>query len=194
MKSNFAGGESFLYIKIPGRLVDYCKEIGVEPVSIVSNGNKMKESFLQHHGRNIDILATSYDAFDEETNRKIGRGTSSNVQQLHRVKTWCDQYGVSFRLDTVACPLNWDGDMNQHVSQLAPSRWKYFHVLIVQGKNHSSERLRDATKFAISSEKFNHFIDNHKSHKPLIPKPNRFMAKFYLILDEYMRSLDRTGR
>jgi radical S-adenosyl methionine domain-containing protein 2 len=193
-KINFAGGEPFLYTRFLGRLVDYCKEIGVESVSIVSNGSKVKESFLQRHGRNIDILAIFCDSFDEETNLHIGRGTGNNIQQLHGVKTWCDQYGVRFKLNTVVCHLNWDEDMNQHVSQLAPSRWKCFQVLIVQGENDSSERLRDATKFAISSEKFDHFIDKHKSHKSLIPEPNRLMAKSYLILDEYMRFLDRTGR
>ena len=193
-KINFAGGEPFMYQKFLGRAIDYCKEIGVESVSIVSNGSKVTESFLQRHGKNIDILAISCDSFDEEANKKIGRGTGRNVEQLYRVKSWCDEYGIKFKLNTVVCKLNWEEDMNKHISALAPSRWKCFQVLIVQGENDSDQRLRDGTKFTISSEQFDHFIKKHRHQKSLVPEPNHLMAKSYLILDEYMRFLDRTGR
>lgn len=193
-KINFAGGEPFLYPKFLGRLVSHCKEIAIESVSIVSNGSKVTEGFLERYGRNIDILAISCDSFNEQTNSKIGRGTGSNVRQLHRVKAWCDKYGIKFKLNTVVCHLNWMEDMNEHISTLSPYRWKCFQVLIVEGENDSAERLRDATKFAVTSDEFEHFIEKHASQESLVPEPNRLMAKSYLILDEYMRFLDRTGR
>lgn len=193
-KINFAGGEPFLYPKLLGCLIDHCKHIGIESVSIVSNGSKVTQRFLELHGRNIDILAVSCDSFDERTNLEIGRGTGSNVAQLHRVKSWCDAYDIKFKLNTVVCRLNWTEDMNDHISMLSPSRWKCFQVLIVEGENDSADRLRDATKFTISSDEFDHFVEKHKHQRSLVPESNRLMAKSYLILDEYLRFLDRTGR
>lgn len=193
-KINFAGGEPFLYPKLLGCLIDHCKAIGIESVSIVSNGSKVTEHFLQKHGRNIDILAISCDSFDETTNFNIGRGTGSNVRQLHRVKRWCETYGIKFKLNTVVCHLNWMEDMNEHISVLSPARWKCFQVLIVKGENDSPDRLRDATKFTITSEQFEHFVEKHRRQTSLVPESNQLMAKSYLILDEYMRFLDRTGK
>lgn len=193
-KINFAGGEPFLYPRFLGRLLRHCKEVGVESVSIVSNGSKVTESFLERHGSNIDILAISCDSFDEQTNWEIGRGTGSNVRQLHRVKQWCEKFGIRFKLNTVVCRLNWMEDMNENISALSPYRWKCFQVLIVEGENDSAERLRDATNFCVTSDEFEQFIEKHHGQKSLVPEPNRLMAKSYLILDEYMRFLDRTGR
>ncbi|KAK0972393.1 hypothetical protein LTR54_017575 [Friedmanniomyces endolithicus] len=193
-KMNFAGGEPFLYPKFLGSLIDFCKEIEVESVSIVSNGSKVTERFLRTHGKNIDILAVSCDSFDERTNLQIGRGTGSNVQQLHRVKAWCDEYGIKFKLNTVVCRLNWEEDMNAHITALSPSRWKCFQVLIVHGENESDKRLRDGTKYTISAHQFGQFIERHTAQASMVPEPNNVMANSYLILDEHMRFLDRTGR
>ncbi|EMF12380.1 radical SAM enzyme [Sphaerulina musiva SO2202] len=193
-KINFAGGEPFLYPKILGKMVDFCKEIGIESVSIVSNGSKITSAFLQQHGKNIDILAISCDSFHEATNLLIGRGTGHNVTQLHRIKSWCDVSGIKFKLNTVICKLNWQENMNEHISRLQPARWKCFQVLIVAGENDSEERLRDGRKYMISKEQFESFIEKHGRQESLIPEPNHLMAKSYLILDEYMRFLDRTGR
>ncbi|KAF2759856.1 IFN-inducible and antiviral protein [Pseudovirgaria hyperparasitica] len=193
-KINFAGGEPFLYPKFLGTIIDYCKDIKVESVSIVSNGSKVTRRFLEKHGKHIDILAISCDSFDEPTNIKIGRGTGNNVEQLYRVKEWCKEFGIKFKLNTVVCNLNWQEDMNKHISALAPFRWKCFQVLIVNGENDSPERLRDATNFLITNEQYQQFITRHAGQKSIVPESNRVMAKSYLILDEYMRFLDRDGR
>lgn len=176
------------------RYTDTSFQIGIESVSIVSNGSKITSAFLQQHGKNIDILAISCDSFHEATNLLIGRGTGHNVTQLHRIKSWCDVSGIKFKLNTVICKLNWQENMNEHISRLQPARWKCFQVLIVAGENDSEERLRDGRKYMISKEQFESFIEKHGRQESLIPEPNHLMAKSYLILDEYMRFLDRTGR
>lgn len=96
-KTDFAGGEPLLYPRFLGRSEDYCRKIGVESVSIVSNGSKVTESFLRSHGKNIDILALSCDSSNEPTTFAIGRGTSLNVEQLYRVRRWRVQYDVEFK-------------------------------------------------------------------------------------------------
>ena len=194
-KINFAGGEPFLYHKFLGEMIDYCKEtLEVESVSIVTNGSLVTDDFMAKHGRNIDILAVSCDSFNEATNISIGRGSGDQVAKLYQIKKWCAQYGIKFKINTVVCRLNWQEDMNYHIETLQPFRWKCFQVLIVQGENDSKATLRDARKFLISSDEYNNFCKRHDRQKNLVPESNRVMAKSYLILDEYMRFLDRDGR
>jgi molybdenum cofactor biosynthesis enzyme MoaA len=77
-KLNFAGGEPLLtpkYREFVGEIAIYCKQdLGLESISIVSNGSKISRAFLEKYHSWIDILAISVDSFNEETNKKIGRG------------------------------------------------------------------------------------------------------------------------
>jgi radical S-adenosyl methionine domain-containing protein 2 len=191
-KINFAGGEPFLYPKFLGEMVDFCKEtLCLESVSIVTNGSLVKEDFLKKHSRNIDILAVSCDSFDEGTNTRIGRGSGDQVQQLYNIASWCRLYGVKFKLNTVVCKLNYREDMNSHIDELRPFRWKCFQVLIVPGENDSIDTLRNGHTFTITDEEFEVFCRKHRGQRSLVPEPNRLMAQSYLILDEYMRFLDK---
>ncbi|KAK4034022.1 hypothetical protein C8A01DRAFT_49488 [Parachaetomium inaequale] len=195
-KINFAGGEPFLYPKVLGAMIDYCKtDLHLESVSIVTNGSLVKESFLRQHAGKLDILAVSCDSFDEPTNIAIGRGSGDQVQKLYQIAEWCRQYGVAFKLNTVVNKLNVGEDMNAHMAALRPFRWKCFQVLIVRGENDSETgTLRNGHKFTISDEEFDAFCERHRGQACLVPEPNRLMAKSYLILDEYLRFLDRTGK
>ncbi|KKP03548.1 hypothetical protein THAR02_04355 [Trichoderma harzianum] len=194
-KINFAGGEPFLYPKFLGEMVDFCKDaLQIESVSIVTNGSLVKEAFLQKHGHNIDILAVSCDSFDEATNIKIGRGSGNNVRKLYEIAYWCQKYNIKFKLNTVVNRFNHLEDMDEHLSVLQPFRWKCFQVLIVAGENDSDKTLRNAHNLTISDDEFDRFCERHASQASLVPEPNRLMAKSYLILDEYMRFLDRNGQ
>ncbi|KAH3917480.1 hypothetical protein HBI56_108380 [Parastagonospora nodorum] len=194
-KINFAGGEPFLYAHFLGETIDFCKtKLHLESVSIVTNGSLVTEKFLEMHGCNIDILAVSCDSFDEATNIKIGRGSGDQVQQLYKISSWCKQYGIKFKINTVVCLLNHMEDLNKHINALQPFRWKCFQVLIVKGENDSGDTRRDARKFVITDQQYQEFCARHNQQASLVEEPNHLMAKSYLILDEYMRFLDRDGR
>ncbi|MCJ1390122.1 hypothetical protein MMC18_002980 [Xylographa bjoerkii] len=194
-KLNFAGGEPFLYREFLGHLVAYCKEtLLLESISIVTNGSLVNESFLKKYGQHIDILAVSCDSFNEATNIAIGRGNGDNVRKLATIAEWCQKYGIKFKLNTVVCQLNYAEDMNGWISRLQPFRWKCFQALMVAGENDSDMTLRDVRKFQISDEQYELFCERHRSQRSFVPEPNNLMAKSYLILDEYMRFLDRDGR
>jgi len=194
-KLNFAGGEPFLHTKFLGSLVDYCKQdLRLESVSIVTNGSLVTEQFLRDHGQNIDILAVSCDSFEERTNIEIGRGSGDQVAKLYKIAQWCGTFGIKFKLNTVVCRLNMTEDMNLHISALQPFRWKCFQVLMVAGENDSTRTLRDVRKFMISDQEFEQFCKRHQHQASFVPEPNHLMSKSYLILDEYMRFLDRDGR
>ncbi|KAK0714804.1 hypothetical protein B0H67DRAFT_553452 [Lasiosphaeris hirsuta] len=166
------------YPKFLIEMIDFYKHnLHLESVSVVTNGSQVIESFLRKHGKSLDILAVSCDSFDEATNIQIGRGSGDQVKKLYQI-----------------AGLNHREDMNAHLSTLKPFRWKCFQVLIVAGGNDTTETLRNGHKFTISDETFGQFCERHKGQPSLVPEPNSLMAKSYLILDEYLRFLDRTGK
>ncbi|KAK7757350.1 hypothetical protein SLS62_000362 [Diatrype stigma] len=192
-KLNIAGGEPFLYPRLLSELLSYCKEeLGVESISIVSNGSKIKETWLRDNGQWLDILAVSCDSFNPETNKKIGRGDDGgNVVRLFAIAEWCQQYGIKFKLNTVVNAHNWDEDMVANIEQLAPFRWKVFQCLIVAGENDDATRKRDARNFLVTDAQWQTFLSRHKHIPCCVPEDNQSMASSYLLLDEYMCFLDK---
>ena len=191
-KINFAGGEPFLYQPFLGQLIKYCKvELKIEKLSIITNGTLVTKNFIKTYHKYIDVLGVSCDSFNEETNKKIGRGTGKNVIKLFEISNLCKKYNIKFKLNTVVCNLNFKEDMRENIIKLNPFRWKCFQVLMVKGENEDENRLRDVRKFQISNEDFEYFCNRHKDLNCFIPESNDNMKSSYLILDEYMRFLDK---
>ncbi|KAI1773281.1 hypothetical protein F4818DRAFT_443629 [Hypoxylon cercidicola] len=201
LKINFAGGEPFLYPDKLAMLCRFCKEeLGLESVSIITNGTKVTKKWIERHGKWVDVIGVSCDSFDEKTNIAIGRGTGENVVQLFRIRDWCREAGIKFKLNTVVCTHNWQEDMAETVRRLDPFRWKVFQVLYVEGENDAeakdtqlNKRKRDAKKLLISDEQFKVFCDKHQHLECCIPEPNSVMAASYLLLDEFLCFLDKGG-
>ncbi|XP_053564921.1 radical S-adenosyl methionine domain-containing protein 2 [Bombina bombina] len=199
-KINFSGGEPFLHDRgiFVGKLVQFCKEeLKLPSVSIVSNGSLITERWFKSYGEHLDILAVSCDSFNEDVNKLIGRGQGkkNHVENLIKIRKWCCDYNVAFKINSVINTYNVDEDMNKEIMQINPVRWKVFQCLIIQGENCGEDALRHAEQFVISEKQFSEFLDHHKNIKCLVPESNQQMRDSYLILDEYMRFLDcREGR
>jgi radical S-adenosyl methionine domain-containing protein 2 len=198
-KINFAGGEPFLYPQKLGLLCQYCKEVlGLESVSIITNGTKVTKTWLDKYGQFVDVMGVSCDSFNEKINELIGRGTGENVQQLFCIRDWCRELKIKFKLNTVVCKLNWQEDMVSIIQELQPFRWKCFQVLFVEDENDAStadtaldKRKRDARELLITTEQWQSFCEKHQHLDAFFPEPNDLMASSYLILDEYMCFLDK---
>ncbi|KAL2215728.1 hypothetical protein M432DRAFT_552710, partial [Thermoascus aurantiacus ATCC 26904] len=191
-KINFAGGERLLYPQLLAKLVAFCKEdLRLESVSIVTNGSKLTEKFMARAAKYIDIIAVSCDSFDEKVNIQIGRGRGAHLAQVQEVARLCRKYGVKFKINTVVNRYNVHEDMNEQIQDLQPFRWKCFQVLVIEGENDSNKTIRDARRFQISDEEFQQFCDRHKHNACFVPEPNNVMRSSYLILDEYMRFLNK---
>ncbi|ETE69432.1 Radical S-adenosyl methionine domain-containing protein 2, partial [Ophiophagus hannah] len=175
-KINFSGGEPFLHERgeFVGKLVQFCKE-----------ELKLPREYL-------DILAVSCDSFNEEVNVLIGRGQGkkSHVENLEKLKMWCQKYNVAFKINSVINRFNVEEDMNEKIKALNPVRWKIFQCLLIEGENTGEESLREAERFIISDEDFERFVHRHKDLPCLVPESNQKMRDSYLILDEYMRFLN----
>jgi len=192
---NFSGGEPFLpergrYL---GQLVYYCKEVLQLPsVTIVSNGSIVTEAWFRKYGQYLDILAISCDSFNEETNRAIGRGqgNKNHVEKLIKIRRWCHQYKVAFKINTVVNTYNIDEDMTERMLKLNPIRWKLFQCLLLDGENVGPDALRQAENFYVTEEQFEEFLQRHKHIPFLVAESNVKMQNSYLILDECMRFLN----
>ena len=196
-KINFAGGEPFLYPRWLGPMLMFCKqELKLDSVSIVTNGSKVTEQFLQKYHPYIDIIAVSCDSFDENTNNRIGRGTGGghHLKSVRNVAMLCRKYNIPLKINTVVNKFNFTEDMNANIQELAPFRWKCFQVLVVDGENNQSvqpKALRDASEFVITDDEFASFCLAHSHNNGFVAEPNRLMRSSYLILDEYLRFVDR---
>lgn len=198
-KINFAGGEPLLYPKRLAELCRFCiEDLELESVSIISNGTKIKRGWLEEHGKYVDVLGISCDSFDEETHLKIGRGDGNNVKRMFEIREWCWELGIKFKLNTVMLLWNWEEDMSQVIEKLHPFRCKVFQVLPIEGENDASEqetesdkRKRNANEVLISDEQFKAFCERHEHLQCFVPESNQLMASSYLIVDEFMRFLDK---
>ncbi|EGP90894.1 uncharacterized protein MYCGRDRAFT_51997 [Zymoseptoria tritici IPO323] len=199
VKINFAGGEPFLYPSKLAMLCQFCKEdLSMESVSIISNGTKITENWLRRYGKFVDVLGVSCDSFDEATNLKIGRGTGENVKTLFKIREWCRELGIKFKLNTVVLRWNWEEDMVETIKQLDPFRWKVFQVLPVGGENDATateteldKRKRSVKDVLITDEQFESFCKRHDHLECFVPESNDLMASSYVIVDEYLRFLDK---
>lgn len=193
-KMNFSGGEPFLQPRELGQLCQFCKEdLQLENVSIVSNGSKITKEWLRKFGQYVDILAISCDSFIEEKNVQIGRGKGMHVKQLKQVRAWCDQYNVSFKVNSVICTYNVDEDMHDAIAELKPVRWKVFQCLLLDGENTGATALRNAEDLTITKHQFNDFLERHRDIHCMVPESNEEMKDSYLILNEYLCFLNCTG-
>ncbi|KAF4439587.1 radical s-adenosyl methionine domain-containing 2 [Fusarium acutatum] len=192
-KINIAVGVSFLYPRLLTELLQFGKEkLGLESISIVSNGSKITEKWMRGYCQWLDILAISCDSFNPETNKRIGRGDDGgNVIRLFRIAEWCKDYGIKFKLNTVVNIHNWNEDMSAEIERLTAFRWKVFQCLLVAGENEDATRLRDARTFLVSDEQWKTFCDRHKDLPCHVPEDTNAMASSYLLLDEYMYFLDK---
>jgi radical S-adenosyl methionine domain-containing protein 2 len=192
-KINFAGGEPFIHADLLGALAHFCKhDLGDVAVSIISNGSLIQEDWLDQWGDNVDVLGVSVDSFVEATNDSIGRGCPGrdHLLQVKNVRSWCDDKGIKFKLNTVVNALNVDEDMNLHIAELRPDRWKVFQLLLLQGENTGGRDIRDATSLKVSPQQFQTFVARHAAQPSLVPEDNAAMQNSYLLLDEKMRFLD----
>lgn len=59
-----------------------------------------------------------------------------------------------------------------------------FQCLLIGGENAGPGAKKNAERFVVTSEQFEHFLQRHRTVKQLVPESNTTMRDSYLILDE----------
>mmetsp|Transcript_5409 Transcript_5409/g.8539 ORF Transcript_5409/g.8539 Transcript_5409/m.8539 type:complete len:321 (+) Transcript_5409:1-963(+) len=199
-KINFAGGEPFYFPELLGQLCKIASNDLDLAVSIISNGSLITREWMEEYGRYVDVLGVSVDSFHDATNAAIGRGEGPNsnknnhLSRIFKVREWCYEQDIIFKVNTVVCSKNWEEDMTENIRKLNPKRWKVFQVLLLEDENMGNEQnLRDARPLVVTDEEFQSFVERHKAIPQMIPESNEVMQNSYLLLDEDMRFLDCSG-
>lgn len=100
---------------------------GISAKKLCRSSKTSSSSFSFHFpGDYLDILAISCDSFDEATNQLIGRaqGRKSHLDNLYKIRNWCQQYKVAFKINSVINTFNVDEDMTENITSVNPVRWK----------------------------------------------------------------------
>ena len=186
---NFSGGEPFLKPALLGKMVRHAHALGVSP-SIVTNGSLIREKWMDRYGHMLDALAVSCDSFDPVTLYDIGRYAPSrdHLDQLHRVRDWCDRHDIRFKINTVVCQPNKHERMD--IAPLRPDRWKVFQCMLIDGENAGPHALADGARMVVSDDEFRAFVQRHADVPQMVPEDNQTMRNSYIIMDEDLRLLD----
>lgn len=187
-KLNFSGGEPTLFKDIE-YLVGYTKAIGINEVSLVSNGYKLSCDlpFQKALLENLDILALSIDSFDDKLNIKIGRykkGKSKNTVSLSDIENLaiaCEKEGVKIKINTVVTKLNCDQILVHKIAKLKPIRWKILRMLPLIDQNSRAQDLFP------SDEEYEVFVkaNSEKARElgvEIISEDNEDMTGSYLMI------------
>ena len=192
-KINFAGGEPLIHPHIIDH-INYAKSVGFV-TSIVTNGSKLDEIFLERVSGNLDYVGVSIDSLNEHTNLLSGRAhagtlpiTLENYAKLCRA---VKKHGIGLKVNTVVNVLNKDENMSRFINEANPIRWKLFQMLPVAGQNDVY-----SGKLAVNDEDYLRFVERHiQTCNPgleIIPENNELMTGSYVMIDPCGRFFDNT--
>ncbi len=192
-KVNFAGGEPLIHPHITDH-INYAKSIGFI-TSIVTNGSKLDETFLDHVSGNLDYVGISIDSLNEHTNLLSGRAHAGtlpiSLENYVKICWAVKKHGIGLKVNTVVNALNKDENMSAFIDEVNPIRWKLFQMLPVAGQNDVY-----ASKLAVNVGEYNRFVERHQqAGNPdidIIPENNELMTGSYVMIDPCGRFFDNT--
>ena len=192
-KINFAGGEPTLCPWLP-ELICHAKSLGLT-TSMVTNGSKITEAWLDDLAGCLDILAVSIDSVDTERQRKIGRLVNGKPPMTEAdylsIGASTKARDIRLKVNTVVNRHNVDEDFRHFVRAMKPERWKIFQALPVDGQND-----RNFDEFAIAPDEFDLYVNRNRSVERdgirVVPENNEAMTGSYLMMDPLGRFFDNT--
>nr|WP_321353142.1 viperin family antiviral radical SAM protein [uncultured Methanoregula sp.] len=154
-KINFAGGEPLLH----PRLHDYCtvaKDHGMT-VSVTTNGSFLDGNQIARMSEVVDWIALSIDSGSDEIEARLGRGCGNHVANCTKVARIIREAGIRLKMNTTITAQTYSENMIPLVKSIKPDRWKVLQMLHIRGENDDA-----AADLAITSDQFNHFVENHR--------------------------------
>ncbi len=190
-KVTFAGGEPTLCPWLPS-LIMQAKNHGMV-TSIVTNGSKITDQWLDNLNGSLDWIALSIDTVDPEKLKRLGRALGGNnpitqEKYLHIVSD-IKQHGIRLKINTVVTSVTWQDDLTSFIRLAKPERWKLLQALPVEGQNDA--HIAD---FEISTEQFEAYVKRNRAIENggvnVVPESNELMTKSYVMIDPAGRFFD----
>lgn len=182
LRLNFAGGEPLLY---PDKVLDAIRiahQMGMR-TSIISNGSRLAMPLMVKLAPYLSVLGISLDSFCNKTNQDIGRIDknlySLEVSNLTGILNEARSINpaLHLKINTVVNALNWDEDMNAHIRQITPDKWKVFRML---------PSVTDA--LIVTDNQFHSFVVRHQALEGVMRvEDNTDMTESYIMIDPHGR-------
>lgn len=192
-KINFAGGEPTLCPWLPD-LIRLAKELDFT-TSMVTNGSRMTQEWLDSVDGCLDWVAVSIDTVDPEKLTRMGRTTRTgplNEADYLYIIDMLRQRHIRLKINTVVTRENYDEDLTGFITVARPERWKLLQVLPVTGQN---DVLVD--DFVVSDEEFTRYVAQNRHVESLgiavVPESNDLMTGSYLMVDPAGRFFDNVA-
>lgn len=190
-KINFAGGEPTLCPWLPDLIVR-AKEHGMV-TSIVTNGSRITDQWLNDLNGNLDWIGLSIDTVDPEKLIRLGRAIGGKVpitaEEYLNIIGEIKRHNIRLKINTVVTSVNWEEDFTPFIQLARPERWKLLQALSVKGQNDAY-----IDDFAITMEQFetyvqrNHIVEDEGIR--VIPESNEAMTESYVMIDPAGRFFD----
>ena len=191
-KINFAGGEPALCSWLPN-LIKRAKERGMV-TSIVTNGSKITNSWLDELNESLDWIALSIDTVDPEKLKRLGRALSggknpmTEEEYLGIIRT-IKRRGVRLKINTVVTSETWQEDFTGFIKSAKPERWKLLQALPVKGQNDAH-----IANFEIALAQFEAYVQRNRIVENdgiiVVPESNEMMTESYVMIDPAGRFFD----
>lgn len=191
-KINFAGGEPTLCSWLPN-LIKRAKKRGMV-TSIVTNGSRITDPWLDELDESLDWIALSIDTVDPEKLKRLGRALGGGKKPMaeeeylgiiHAIK--CQR--IRLKINTVVTSETWQEDLTGFIRSAKPERWKLLQALPVKGQNDA--HIAD---FAIEPERFEAYVHRNRIVENdgiiVVPESNEMMTESYVMIDPAGRFFD----
>ena len=186
---NLAGGEPTIH----PHFTDICRficELGGK-VSVITNGSRLNQQFLDKVGPYLDTIGLSIDSFDRETSYRLGRfiGSPRNPKffgfdELKALLPVIRKYSIRLKVNTVISNVNFEEKMSEKISELNVDRWKIIKMSPYNVGGHSNLDL------VPTEEEYQHFIQNNLYRHSVIESD---MKNSYLVIDPNGNLLDNSN-
>ncbi|MYD59795.1 MAG: radical SAM protein [Gemmatimonadetes bacterium] len=190
-KINFAGGEPILCPWLPN-LIKRAKEHKMV-TSIVTNGSRITDQWLDDLNGSLDWIALSIDTVDPEKLKRLRRAIGGNnpiiEEEYLRIISDIKRPGIRLKINTVVTSETWQDDFTRFISLAKPERWKILQVLPIKGQN--DVHIAD---FKITTEQFEAYVQRNRIVEgdgiAVIPESNELMTESYAMIDPAGRFFD----
>ncbi len=191
-KINFAGGEPTLCPWLPN-LIKRAKNHEMV-TSIVTNGSRITDPWLDGLNGSLDWIALSIDTVDPEKLKRSGRALGggkkpmTEEEYLGIIRT-VKRRGVRLKINTVITSETWQEDFTDFIRSAKPERWKLLQALRVEGQNDA--HIAD---FEIAPEQFEAYVQRNRIVENdgiiVVPESNEMMTESYVMIDPAGRFFD----
>ena len=190
-KFNFAGGEPTLCPWLPS-LIAQAKGYGMV-TSIVTNGSKITDQWLDDLNGSLDWIGLSIDTVDPEKLIRLGRAIGGKIpiteEEYFDTIRAIKQRGIRLKINTVVTSVTWEEDFTPFIQLAKPERWKLLQVLRVNGQN--DVHIDD---FVITNKQFEAYVQRNSIVKDdgikVVPENNEAMTESYVMIDPAGRFFD----